>query len=266
MISRLVGVVAISAVWLWITGFSAPIEDLREDIRTLKTAQATLDQREQSLLARQDELSRTIKELKSTPRVQAGPFGSRRLETALQQLRVVLDERESLQRRRTELGVRIDEALTRLRTAVRDEILQIASSDPGATDANDREEIRALLTLYPPSPPLPSMPPGDESASFLPPLDTETLTEHTLLLRDQRERYDVILRRADMVRYLLTEELALYNALAERDAGFETRWTTLDRQVGEARSLIEALNQRIYRMDEALRQLDVLMSQPVTTP
>jgi len=259
-------IVVISAVWLWTTGFSAPIEDLRQEIRALKTAQATLDQREQGLMATQDDLSRAIKELKATSREQSVPFGSRRLEIALQQLRAVLDERESLQRRRTELGVRIDEALTRLRTAVRDELLQIVSENPGTADADDRSEVRALLTLYPPSPALPSMPPGDESTSFLPPLEPETLTEHTLLLRDQRERHEVILRRAETVHYLLTEELALYRALAEREAGFETRWHTLDRQLGDARSMIEALNLRIYRMDETLRQLDVLMSQPVTSP
>lgn len=263
---RLRGIVLMSAVWLCATGFSATIEDLRQEIRTLKTAQATLEQREQSLMARQEELSRAIKQLKSTSRGQSGPFGPRRLETALKQLRAVLDERESLQRQRTELGVRIDEALTRLRTAVRDEILEIVSENSGATDPGDQAEIRAVLTLYPPSPTLPSMPPGDESMSFLPPLDPETLTEQTLLLRDQRERHDVILRRAETVHYLLTEEMALYRTLAEREAGFETRWYTLDRQVSDARALIEALNERIYRMDEALRQLDVLMSQPVTTP
>ena len=259
------GIVVMSAVWLCTTGFSAPIEDLRHEIRTLKTAQATLDQREQSLMARQDELSRTIKQLKSTPRGQSGPFGPRKLETALKQLRAVLDERESLQRQRTELGVRIDEALTRLRTAVRDEILQIVSEYSGATDEHNRADIRDLLTLYPPSPTLPSIPPGDQTA-FLPPLDPETLTEQTLLLRDQRERHDVILRRAETVHYLLTEELTLYRTLAEREAGFETHWNTLDQQVGNARALIETLNDRIFRMDEALRQLDVLMSQPVTTP
>jgi hypothetical protein len=260
------GIAVIGVVWLCATGFSAPIEDLRQEIRALKTAQATVAQREESLMVRQDELSRAIKRLKSTSRGQAGPFGPRRLETALQQLRAVLDERESLQRQRTELSVRIDEALTRLRTAVRDEILQIVSGNAGATDADDRTKIRALLTLYPPSPTLPSMPLGDESAAILPPLDPETLTEQTLLLRDQRERHDVILRRAETVHYLLTEELTLYRTLAERETGFETHWSTVDRQVGDARALIDALNERMYRMDEALRQLDVLMSQPATGP
>lgn len=263
---RLRGIAVISVVWFCTSGFSAPIEDLRQELRTLKTAQATLDHREQSLLEKQEELSRAIKQLKSTSRGQSGPFGPRRLETALQQLHAVLDERESLQRQRTELGVRIDEALTRLRTAVRDEILQIVSGSSGATDADDRAEIRALLTLYPPSPTLPSMPPGDESTALLLPLDPATLTEQTLLLRDQRERHDVLRRRAEAIHYLLTEELALYRTLAEREEGFETHWQTLDRQVGDARALIEALDERMYRMDEALHQLDVLMSQPVTPP
>lgn len=260
------GIAVGSVVWLCTTGFSAPIEDLRQEIRTLKTAQATIDQREQSLMEKQDELSREIKRLKSASRAQNGPFGPRKLAIALQQLRAVLDERESLQRQRTELGVRIDEALSRLRTAVRDEILQIVSMNSGASDGDDQTEIRDLLTLYPPSPTLPSMPPGDESTAFTLPPNPETLTEQTLLLRDQRERHDVILRRTQTVHYLLTEEQALYRTLAERDAGFETRRRMLDRQVSDARALIESLNERVHRMDEALRQLDVLMSQPATTP
>jgi len=259
-------IAVVGVVWLCTTGFSAPIEDLRQEIRTLKTAQATIDQREQNLMERQDELTREIRRLKSASRGQTVPFGPRKLETALQQLRAVLDERESLQRQRTQLGVRIDEGLSRLRTAVRVEILQIVSRNSGAAEADDGTEIRALLTLYPPSPTLPSMPPGDESTSFALPPDPESLTEQTLLLRDRRERHDVVLRRAQTVHYLLTEELGLYRTLAERETGFETHRSTLDRQVNEANALIESLNERMHRMDEALRQLDVLMSQPLTTP
>jgi hypothetical protein len=140
------------------------------------------------------------------------------------------------------------------------------SRNSDRTDAHDRTEIRALLTLYPPSPALPALPPGSEPEAILPHTDPETLTEQTLLLRDQRERHDVIRRRAVTVYDLLTEELTLYRTLAERELGFETHWQSLDRQVVEASGLIDALNERMYRMDEALRQLDVLMSQPVNSP
>ncbi len=256
----------IAIVWLVTTGFSTPIEGLREEIRALKTEEATVAQREDSLMATQDELTRAIKRLKSESRGQSVPFGPRKLESALQRLRAVLDEHEALQRRRTELGVRINEAHTRLRTTVRDEILHIIAGRSEDTDDRDRTEIRELLTLYPPTPALPALPPGGEPPAVLPHTDPETLTEQTLLLRDQRERHEVIRRRAETVHELLTEELALYRTLAERELGFEPHWQTLDRQVVEASALIEALNERMYRMDETLRQLDILMSQSVARP
>src|SRR5574341_152693 len=260
------GGAVISIVWLATTGFSAPIEALREEIRTLKTEQATVTQHEDNLMAKQDDLTRAIKRLKSESRGPSVPFGPRRLETALQQLRAVLDQREALQRRHTELGVRIDEAFTRLRTTVRDEILQIVSGISEDTDARARAEIRALLALYPPSPAPPALPPGSEPTAIILPTDPQTLTEQTLLLRDQRERHEVVRRRAESVHNLLTEELMLYRTLAERELGFEPHWQTLDRQVVEVGALIEALNERMFRMDETLRQLDILVSQPVTGP
>lgn len=259
-------IVLIVLLGLFTTGFSAPIEDLRREIRALKTEQATIAQREEALMARQDELARTIKRLKSETRGQAGPFGSRKLENALQQLRAVLDERELLERRRTELGVRIDEAFTRLRAAVRDEILHLVSQAPENPDPRAGEEIRALLTLYPPSPTLPVMPSDGEPWTPSTPTSPETLAEQTLLLRDQRERHEVLLRRTEAVYNLLSEEHTLYRTLAGRDPGFETHWQTVDRQVAEANSLIEALNDRMHRMDDALRHLDVLVSQPMDTP
>jgi hypothetical protein len=260
------GVGALGLLWLFTTGFSAPIDALRDEIRTLKTEQATLAQREESLMAKQDGMTRAIKRLKSESRGQSVPFGPRRLETALHQLRSVLDEREALQRRRAELSVRIDEALTRLRITVRDEILHLVSGSSSDSDDHGRAEIRALLALYPPSPALPALPPGGEPTVILPHTHPETLTEQTLLLRDQRERHEVIRQRAENIHNLLTEELTLYRTLAERESGFEPQWQSLDRQVVEAAVLIEALNERMYRMDETLRQLDILMSQSVAEP
>lgn len=246
------------------TAFSAPIEDLRQEIRTLKMEQATVTQREEVVMARQDELTDTIKRLKSEARAPVGPFGSRKLESALKQLRAVLDERESLQRRRTELNVRVDEALARLRTAVRDDVHHLVSKNGGIPDSHDRAEIRALLTLYPPSPTLPSLPPGSERLLPLEPPTPETLIEQTLLLRYQRERHEVLLRRAEAVHDLLSEESTLYRTLAEHEPAFQTHWQTTDRQVAEAITLIDTLNGRMRQMDDVLRHLDVLMSSPVT--
>lgn len=260
------GVGALGLLWLFTTGFSAPIEALRDEIRTLRTEQERLAQREESLMAKQEGMTRAIKRLKSDSRGQSVPFGPRRLETALHQLRAVLDERETLQRQRAELSVRIEEALTRLRITVRDEILHLVSGTSSNSDDLDRAEIRALLALYPPSPALPALPAGGEPTVILPHTHPETLTEQTLLLRDQRERHEVIRRRAENVHNLLTEELTLYRTLAERESGFEPQWQSLDRQVVEAAVLIEALSERMYRMDETLRQLDILMSQSVAGP
>jgi hypothetical protein len=257
-------VALISLFGLLTTAFSAPIEDLRQEIRALKMEQATVTQREEAVMARQDELTNTIKRLKSETRGPAGPFGSRKLEAALKQLRTVLDEHESLQRRRTELSVRTDEALARLRTTVRDEILHLVPRNEGHPDSHDRAEIRALLTLYPPSPMLPSLPPGSQPLAPLEPVDPETLAEQTLLLRDRRERHEVLLQRAEAVHSLLSEELTLYRTLAEHEPGFETHWQTVDRQVAESNTLIETLSDRMRQMDDALRHLDILMSQPVT--
>lgn len=263
-LERAIRVALISLFGLLTTAFSAPIEDLRQEIRALKMGQATVTQREEAVMARQDELTSTIKRLKSETRGPAGPFGSRKLEGALKQLRVVLDERESLQRRRTELSVRTDEALARLRTTVRDEALRLVSRNEGYPDSHDRAEIRALLTLYPPSPMLPSVPPGSHPLAPLEPADPETLAEQTLLLRDRRERHEVLLQRAEAVHSQLSEELTLYRTLAEHEPGFETQWQTVDRQVAESNTLIETLNNRMRQMDDTLRHLDVLMSQPVT--
>lgn len=263
-LERAIRVALIGFLGLLTTAFSAPIEDLRQEIRALKMEQASVTQREDAVMARQDELTGTIKRLKSETRGPAGPFGSRKLEAALKQLRAVLDERESLQRRRTELSVRIEEALARLRTTVRDEILLLVSRNEGHPDSHDRAEIRALLTLYPPSPMLPSLPPGTYPLAPLKPADSETLAEQTLLLRDRRERHEVLLQRAEAVHSLLSEELTLYRTLAEHEPGFETHWQTVDRQVAASDTLIETLHDRMRQMDDALRHLDVLMSQPVT--
>src|SRR5574341_1015154 len=232
------GIVMLGVIWLVTAGFSAPIEALRDEIRVLKTEQASVAQREDNLMAKQDDLTRSIKRLKSESRGPSVPFGPRRIE----------------------------EAFTRLRTTVRDEILQIVSGISEDTDARDRAEIRALLALYPPSPAPPALPPGSEPTAIILPTDPQTLTEQTLLLRDQRERHEVVRRRAESVHNLLTEELMLYRTLAERELGFEPHWQTLDRQVVEVGALIEALNERMFRMDETLRQLDILVSQPVTGP
>jgi C4-dicarboxylate-specific signal transduction histidine kinase len=82
-LERAIRVALISLFGLLTTAFSAPIEDLRQEIRTLKMEQATVTQREEAVMARQDELTSTIKRLKSETRGPAGPFGSRKLEAAL---------------------------------------------------------------------------------------------------------------------------------------------------------------------------------------
>ncbi len=262
-LDRTLRVALAGVLGLLTAAFSAPIEDLRQEIRTLKLEQAAVAEREETLMASQDELSKTIKRLKSGPRTLAGPFGSRKLENALKQLRVVLDERDSLQRRRRELNVRIDEAFARLRTVVRDDILLLVSRNAGIPDSHDRAEIRALLTLYPSSPTLPSPPPGDDPPASIEALDPETLTEQTLLLRYQRERFEVVLRRAEGVHHLLSEESTLYQTLAAHEPAFETHRDTVDRQVLDSATLIDTLNGRIGRMDDALRQMDILISRPV---
>jgi hypothetical protein len=94
----------------------------------------------------------------------------------------------------------------------------------------------------------------------------DALTEQTLLLRDQRERHQVVLRRAEAVYHRLSEEHTLYDALAEHDPGFNPHRQAMIRQVAETNNLILALHERMSRMDEKLRQLDVLMSQPTTVP
>src|SRR5574341_1565264 len=131
------GIVMLGVIWLVTAGFSAPIEALRDEIRVLKTEQASVAQREDNLMAKQDDLTRSIKRLKSESRGPSVPFGPRRLETALQQLRAVLDQREALQRQHTELGVRIDEAFTRLRTTVRDRCPRRVQ-EPGPPSARPR--------------------------------------------------------------------------------------------------------------------------------
>lgn len=262
-LDRTLQVALAGVLGLLTAAFSAPIEDLRQEIRTLKLEQAMVSEREETVMASQDELTNTIKRLKSEPRTLAGPFGSRKLESALKQLRAVLDERESLQRRRMELSVRIDEAFARLRTVVRDDILLLVSRNEGIPDSHDRAEIRALLTLYPPSPTLPSLPPGDDPPASIETLDPETLTEQTLLLRYQRERHEVVLRRAEGVHDLLSEELTLYRTLAEHEPAFETHRHTVDRQVVDSATLIDTLNGRIRQMDDALRHMDILISRPV---
>lgn len=246
--------------WLFLTGLSAPIEHIRREISALESEQAALDRQEEALTAKQDEMSRAIKRLKADSRGQFSPFGPRRLESALKNLRAVLDERDAIERRRTALKTRIEEAQSRLREAVRAELLQFASHDPATLDSIDRAEIRKLLAAYPAAPALPMLPSVSEHPPFAVLTDPKTLTEHTLLLRNERERHDVALRLAERVARLLDEQLSIYDALGGDDSTVEPQRELLMRQAAEATALIETLRQRLRLIDENLRQVDGRLS------
>lgn len=257
---------ALVLAWLTLTGLAAPVEQLQQQIAHLEAQRATLELREQALTARQEELSATIKQLKTDSRSRSGPFTLRKIELALQELRALLVDMETLERQASAIASGLDDARSRLRIAIRNEVHRLLPDGPGAEDSASQSTIRALLDAYPSAPDLPSIP----AVRRWPPIslrdEPDVIAERTVLVRDELERQDAVLKHLEHIQLLLQEEQALYESLDDPSIASSPRQRDLRRRIGETTIHIAASRREIRTLEDLIQRLEARLWQAGEAP
>lgn len=257
---------ALVLTWLALTGLAAPVERLQRQIANLEAQRTSVELREQALTARQEELSATIKQLKTDSRNRSGPFTLRKIELALQELRALLMDMETLERQASAITTSLEEARHRLRSAIRDEVHRLLLDAPGAEETGNRATIRTLLEAYPSAPDLPSIP----AVRRWPPIslrdEPDVIAERTVLVRDELERQDAVLKHLEHIHLLLQEEQTLYESLDDPSIASPPRQRDLKRRIGETTVHIAALRREIRTLEDVIQRLEARLSQAGQAP
>lgn len=246
--------------WVLLTGFAAPVAQLQQRLVDIDAQRAHLERQERALTARQDELSALIKQLKTEARTRSGPFTVRKIEMALEELRALLVDMETLERQLAAIADDRDDARARLRSAVRDEIHRLMAEAPVSDDPTTRTSIRTLLDAYPLAPDLPALPATRRWPALSAHAGPDAITERTMLVRNERERHDVVLRHIEYVQQLLQEEQSLYDSLADPSIVSATRRQELTRRIKEAGAQIAASRKTMRALDHIVHQLETRLS------
>jgi len=197
-------------LWLMLTG-AASVDQLQRRIAMVEHRLSEVRAQERALVDRQEELSQSIKDLKIESKNRSSPFTGRKIESALQNLRSVIIERDALVRRAAELERDLDHQRNALRDSVRGEITRlIARSSP---NDDTRRRVRALLDAYPQAPDVPTPPPLLRPPSLPADAEASAWLERATLLRNRREREDALVRRLEVTHSRLLDEFTLHNLI-----------------------------------------------------
>ncbi|MEO5656058.1 MAG: hypothetical protein ABIO65_08290, partial [Nitrospiria bacterium] len=182
-----------------------------------------------------------------------------------EELRALLVDMETLERQLAAIADDLDDARSRLRSAVRDEIHRLMAQAPVSDDPTTRASIRTLLDVYPIAPDLPSLPAPRVWPALSSRATPDVITERSMLVRNERERHDVVLRHIEYVQQLLQEEQALYDSLADPSMMSRTRRRELTRRIGEAGARITASRKAMRELDSLVHQLEARLSNTGST-
>ena len=247
-------------MWIVLTGLAAPVDQIQRHIAALEQKLSRLEQQEHTLITRQDELSRVIKQLKTESRSRSGPFITRKIENSLQELRAVLVDMDDLDRQETETVRDLNSAKVLLRSAIRDEVARLVAK-PSPAHPAARQMLGTLLDAYPTAPDAPPIPPVQQRSVIPSSAEPDVIAERATLLRNERERQDVALRQVELIHRLIEEERALCASVGEPEASAHIQRRALNRRLEETAAQIAASRQAMRTLDETLQRLEARLSQ-----
>ncbi len=252
-------------VWIVLTGLAAPVNQIQRHIAALEEKLKRLEQQEHALITRQDELSRTIKQMKTESRSRSGPFTNRKIESSLQELRAILVDMGDLDRQETETVRDLESAKTSLRSAIRNEVARIVA-DPSSGNPAARQTLGNLLEAYPTAPDTPPVPPVHQWPAIPSSAEPDMITERATLLRNERERQDVALREVELIHQLLEDEHALCESVGDPEASVHIQRRALNRRIEEAAAQISASRRAMRSLDETLQRLEARLQKTGQAP
>jgi hypothetical protein len=253
-------------LWILLVGLAAPVDRLQRHIAVLEAQRGSVGEQERALMARQEQLSGVIKQLKTESRTRFNPFTARKIENALQELRGLLVELDALDRQEAALTRELNEERARLRSAIREEVIRLVADAPSPHDEVTRHTLRALLDAYPTVPAV--LPPAKvrEWPTIPAGADPDMITERATLLRYERERQDVTLRQIESIHALLQEERGLYQSVDDPNPDSLIRQQALTRRIEEIVGQIAASRQEIRALDDTLQRLEERLTKTGRAP